>query len=392
MPDDLIMSRPDDVSVLVPTSSDQAAPSVPALPTEILEQVVGTAGRSRSESTRRNYAADSARFTAWCGREGHAALPAHPLTVAAYLLDAASTVTQAGERAYSPATLARWVAGLGFHHRRAGHPAPGADELVTATLSGIRRDYATAGERPRTPRAPLLTADIVTIVETMRADTDSWAAEVLERRDSAILLLGFAGAFRRSELVALTCSDVSLHRLDGLHIRLRKSKTDQEGRGSIRALPFTHSHASCPPCAWLRWAQVVAASDSGGRPAVIRLLRTAEPFEAHVCRGVRPRMVPASPLLRSIRKNGNLSDTALSGAAVHKAIRRRAEQAGYDPDIVKQLGGHSLRAGFVTQAFRNGASAHAIMRQTGHSTPAMLETYAREHAPLIGNAVTNLGL
>lgn len=392
MPDDLIHRRPEDSSPPVPASGDPAAPSVPALSAEALTKVAGTVSRSRSESTRRNYATDWARFTAWCQREGHVALPAHPLTVAAYLLGAASTVTEAGERAYSPATLARWVAGIGFHHRRAGHPAPGSDELVAATLSGIRRDYAAKGERPRSPRAPLLTADIVTIVEKMRADCGSWAAEVLERRDSAILLLGFAGAFRRSELVALTCSDVSLHRLDGLHIRLRKSKTDQEGRGSVRALPFTHSHASCPPCAWMRWAQVVAAFDSGGRPAVIRLLRNAEPFEAHVCRGVRPRMVPAAPLLRSIRKNGNLSETALSGAAVHKAIRRRAEQAGYDPDIVAQLGGHSLRAGFVTQAFRNGASAHAIMRQTGHTTPAMLETYAREHAPLIGNAVTNLGL
>ncbi|WP_037192558.1 tyrosine-type recombinase/integrase [Rhodococcus rhodochrous] len=386
------MRHPDPSDASVSTAAEPATPSVPVLPVETLTQVAGTAARSRSESTRRNYAADWARFTAWCQREGHAVLPAHPLTVAAYLHDAAVTVTEAGERAYSPATLARWVAGIGYHHRRAGHPAPGADELVTATLSGIRRDYAAAGERPRTPRAPLLTADIVTIVETMRADSGSWADEVLERRDSAILLLGFAGAFRRSELVALTCSDVSLHRLDGLHIKLRKSKTDQEGRGSIRALPFTHSHASCPPCAWLRWAQVVAAFDAGGRPAVIRLLRTAEPFDGHVCRGTRPRMVPSSPWLRAIRKNGNLSDTALSGAAVHQVIRRRTAQAGYDPEIVQQLGGHSLRAGFVTQAFRNGASAHAIMRQTGHSTPAMLETYAREHAPLIGNAVTNLGL
>ncbi|AOD25009.1 integrase (plasmid) [Rhodococcus sp. p52] len=389
MPDHLLTSHSDDVSVPVPTFGD---PAMPVLPDETLTKMAGTVSRSRSESTRRNYAADWQRFTAWCQREGHAALPAHPLTVAAYLLGAASTVTEAGERAYSPATLARWVAGIGYHHRRAGHPAPGADELVAATLSGIRRDYATAGERPRTPRAPLLTADIITIVDKMRADSSSWAAEVLERRDGAILLLGFAGAFRRSELVALACSDVSLHRLDGLHIRLRKTKTDQEGRGSVRALPFTHNHTSCPPCAWMRWAQVVAAFDTGGRPAVIRLLRGAEPFEAHVCRGVRPRMVPSSPFLRSIRKNGNLSETALSGAAVHQVIRRRAAQAGYDADIVQQLGGHSLRAGFVTQAFRNGASAHAIMRQTGHSPPAMLETYAREHAPLIGNAVTNLGL
>ena len=392
MPDDLLMRHPDPSDAPASTASDPAAPSVPVLPAETLTMVAGAAGRSRSESTRRNYAADWARFTAWCQREGHAALPAHPLTVAAYLLGAAATVTETGKRAYSPATLARWVAGIGHHHRRAGHPTPGSDELVTATLSGIRRDYAAAGERPRRPRAPLLTTDIVTIVDKARADCGSWAAEILERRDAAILLLGFAGAFRRSELVALTCSDVSVHRLDGLHIKLRKSKTDQEGRGSVRALPFTHSHTSCPPCAWMRWAQVVAAFDAGGRPAVIRLLRTAEPFAAHVCRGVRPRMVPSSPWLRSIRKNGNLSETALSGAAVHQAIRRRAAQAGYDPDIVQQLGGHSLRAGFVTQAFRNGASAHAIMRQTGHSTPAMLETYAREHAPLIGNAVTNLGL
>ena len=119
---------------------------------------------------------------------------------------------------------------------------------------------------------------------------------------------------------------------------------------------------------------------------------SAAPFTGHVCRGARPRTISASPLLRSIRKNGNLSDTALSGAAVNQMIRRRAQLAGYDPELVAQLGGHSLRAGFVTQAFRNGASAHAIMRQTGHTTPAMLEVYAREQAPLVGNAVTNLGL
>src|SRR5690606_16777714 len=171
---------PSDASVS--TAAEPATPSVPVLPVETLTQVAGTAARSRSESTRRSYAADWQRFTAWCQHEGHAALPAHPLTVAAYLHDAAATVTEAGERAYSPATLARWVAGIGYHHRRAGHPAPGADELVAATLSGIRRDYAAAGQRPRTPRAPLLTADIVTIVDKARADSGGWAGEVLVRR------------------------------------------------------------------------------------------------------------------------------------------------------------------------------------------------------------------
>ncbi|KHJ71235.1 tyrosine-type recombinase/integrase [Rhodococcus sp. Chr-9] len=369
---------------VVETSKAGSSLDLPDLAPQILERIGASVASSRSAGTRRTYASAWRKFTTWCRSEGHQPLPAHPATVAAYLVAAADTLTPDGTRAYAPATLA--------HHRESGQSSPTGDDLVRRTMSGIRRDYATAGDRPRSPRAPLLTADVLTIVERARTSCGSWADEVLERRDTAIVLLGFAGAFRRSELVGLTCGDISLHRLDGLHIRLRKSKTDQEGRGTIRALPFTHGHLSCPPCAWMRWAQIVAAYDSGGRPAVIRLLRTAEPFESHVCRGPRPRTASDAPLLRSIRKNGNLSETALSGAAVHKAIRRRAEQAGYDPELVQQLGGHSLRAGFVTQAFRNGASAHAIMRQTGHSTPAMLEVYARENAPLIGNAVTNLGL
>ena len=380
----------DDGQVVVPGTP--AGPALPDLAPAAAARIAESVASARAAGTRRTYASAWRAFTTWCQREGHTALPAHPVTVAAYLIACSDTVTEAGERAYAPATLAHRLAAIAHHHRQSGHPAPTGDDLVKATMSGIRRDYATTGERPRTPRAPLLTTDILAIVDKARADCQSWADEVVERRDTALLLLGFAGAFRRSELVALTCGDVAVHRLDGLHIRLRKSKTDQEGHGTVRALPFTASHTSCPPCAWLRWAQIVAAFDTAGRPGVIRLLRNAEPFAAHVCRGTRPRTTPGAPLLRAIRRNGNLSETALSGAAVHAAIRRRAELAGYDPEIVTQLGGHSLRAGFVTQAFRNGASAHAIMRQTGHTTPAMLEVYAREHAPLLGNAVTNLGL
>lgn len=160
----------------------------------------------------------------------------------------------------------------------------------------------------------------------------------------------------------------------------------------MKALPFTDQHRTCPVCAWVRWLQVVAAFDAGGRVSVIRLLTRAQAFDEHVCRGSLPTAEGRAPLFRSVRKNGNLSTAALSGAAVHAAIRRRAAAAGYDAHTVSQLGGHSLRAGFVTQAFRNGADAHAIMRQTGHTTPGMVELYARENAPLIGNAVTRLGL
>lgn len=250
------------------------------------------------------------------------------------------------------------------HHRReVGQPSPTGDDLVRSTLSGIRRDYAAAGDRPRTPRTPLLVDDIVTIVAAARREVEGWAEEVLERRDSALLLMGFASAFRRSELVALTCGDVTINRLDGAHVRLRRSKTDQEGRGSVRALPFTTSHTSCPPCAYLRWVQVVAAFDTGGRPAVIRLLRGAGPFEAHVCRGVQPRTDRQAPLLRSIRKNGNLSSTALSGAAVHAAIRRRAERASLRP-----AGRLPARRAFAAGGVR-------------HSGVPQRRVRARDHAP-----------
>ncbi|WP_407727557.1 integrase (plasmid) [Rhodococcoides fascians] len=364
----------------------------PEIPPAVAKRIAAAVQSSRSEGTRKTYAAAWRRFTNWCETNDHVTLPAHPITVAAYLVDAADTRTETGERAYAVATFGTWIAAINHQHRTTGHLSPSAHELVTATLSGIRREYAAAGDRPRTPRDPLLVDDIRLLVSTARERCKGWADEVLERRDSAILLLGFAGAYRRSELSEMVCGDVTVHRHDGLHIRLRKSKTDQEGRGAMKALPYTESHETCPPCAHIRWIQLVAAFDNGGRPSVIRLLRKREPFDGHVCRGGAPRTAARAPLLRAITKNGNLGSTALSGAAIHQAIRRRAEHAGFDPASLAKLGGHSLRAGFVTQGTRNGADGSAIARQTGHASLDSVEVYRREHAPLVGNAVTDIGL
>jgi len=381
-----------DGSNIVPVVLPGAAAVFPDLSPEVAARIERSVAASRSTGTRRAYSSAWRRFETWCTVAGHHALPAHPATVAAYLVAAADTLTVDGTRAYAAATFGKWIAAIADRHRQVGHDNPCGHEMVRATLAGIRRDYAAAGDRPRNPRAPLLTSDITTIVALARAGVAGWASEVLERRDTALLLMGYAGAFRRSELVGLECRDVRRDRLDGAHVHLRQSKTDQDGTGAVKALPYTANHDSCPVCAWIRWIQVVAAFDSGGRVAVIRTLARSVPFDQHVCRGPVPVAAHRMPLFRAIRKNGNLSETALSGAAVHAAIRRRAGQAGYAADLVTQLGGHSLRSGFVTQAFRNGSDAHAIMRQTGHSTPGMVEIYARENAPLIGNAVNDLGL
>jgi hypothetical protein len=198
--------------------------------------------------------------------------------------------------------------------------------------------------------------------------------------------MGYAGAFGRGDLVGLLCSDVTKHLDDGLQVRVRRPN----GPNAIR-LPPADSHVTCPPCAAQRWIQVVAAFDSGGRAAVIRLIKAGDPFEEHICGAPLPRTRARAPLLRSIRKNGNLSPTPLSGASVHLAVRRRARLAGYDDDFVAGLGAQSLRAGFIAQALRNKADVASILRQTGHMSHAALQRYAPAE-PGVHNAVTGLGL
>lgn len=373
---------------------DIAVPMHAALPPAVTLRIAQATSNSRSAGTQRAYDSAWRRFDSWCHRNGHQPMPANPAVIAAYLVDAADTRDSDGQRAYAPATLTKWIAAITDQHRRSGHTViPTGHELVRATLSGIRREYASAGDRPRVVRAPLLTDDVVTLVTAAREQVEGWSDAVYARRDCALLLIGFAAALRRSELVDFSSSDVTLHPLDGLHLTVRQSKTDQEGIGSVHAVPRSEHADRCPPCAFQRWAQVVAAFDREGRRGVIKLLSAEMSFDEHVCLSVTsPVLDPGRPLFRSICRNGNLSSTAMSGAAVHGVIRRRAVRAGFSPAVVARLGGHSLRAGFVTQAFRNGSDAHAIMRQTRHRTPAMVERYAREEAPLIGNAVTALGL
>jgi len=277
----------------------------------------------------------------------------------------------------------------------------------------VRRIRAT----PPVRRAPLLLEDLRTLLAPMVVAAAKWPAGVAARRDMALLLMGFAGAHRRSELTALTLGDVALHRSDGLHVRLRSSMTEQEAHGSVKALPFGRDPATCPPCAFVRWREVLHAADTADpddpraqRKAMLRVLhrqtaatRTAsdgggggeqrpaaddddddQDSVLHVCRTTRVKdpadpgagAVPGDPQDRRHRHPGHVWGC---GERDDPPPRRRG---GVHPRTDPAVGcGHSLRAGFVTEAFRAGADAHAIMRQTGHRSPAMLEVYAREHAP-----------
>lgn len=372
------------------TSEPGPEPAAPVLSASAEARIVAALEQRHSPSTARNYRTDWDKFRSWCAERGQVPMPAHPHTVADYLTEHADQRTDTGERRYATNTLTRWVASINYWHRACSRPAPGQAQIVKDTLAGLRRTYAAAGERPTKRVAPLLGDEISYILTTMRQNAQTWQDQLRERRDSAVILIGFLGAFRRSELSGLQLRDITLHPQDGLHILVRRSKTDQVGAGMVKATPFAVGHRACPPCVYRRWLDVVLAHHRDGRDGIAQLLGAPDTFGTHICHVPYPELLPdvaTAPVFRPLRVNGNIGDSALTGQGIHGVIRRAAADAGLSPAKIAKLGGHSLRAGFVTQAFRNGAQAHEVMRQTGHKNPATLEIYAREHNPLTGNAV-----
>ncbi|SFO55384.1 Site-specific recombinase XerD [Pseudonocardia ammonioxydans] len=359
---------------------------------------------ARAPRTHRAYAADWAHFAGWCTTAALEALPAEVNTVRLYLADLEATCTPDGSPVFSPATMARRLAAIAAVHRDTGHSSPTRDPAVGAVLTGIKRARAHATHQMR----PLLLDDLRTLLAMMEFGT--WPGGLTAARDSVVLLTGFAGALRRSELAALTVGDLRFHPSDGLHVRIRSSKTDQDAHGATVVLPYGTHAGTCPPCAVLRWLRL-AESAPRGRAALMRAVLSTpawaeqdhlyphpdpatETDDAATSRGDShgPAPVPAlpaeAPLLRAVRRGGTLTDTPITGDALHAMVRRRATTAG----LPGPVGFHSLRAGFVTTARRAGADHRAVRRQTRHSSDAMVETYDRDHAPLLGNAVTQLGL
>ncbi len=354
---------------------------------------------SRSTNTARAYAADWERFGRWCELHADSPLPADPGTVANYLAEHADLLRDDGTSVYAPATISRWVATINGRHREAGFLPPGAHEGVARVLAGIRRDRATPPKRAEA----LGLAMLRTVLEAI--PRGGWPQALIGRRDTAILLMGFAGAFRRSELAGLVVDNVVIHLDDGLRVRLATSKTDQEAAGAVVALPYGHDPVTCPPCAYARWLEVLSAvggtspQSAGARPELMRqqLMRVVlDPFDpsVHVCRlpsvtAWRSTLPALTPVFSPVTKSGVVQHRAVSADTIHAVLRRRIRAAGLSAD---GFSAHSLRAGFITDALTAGADYHSVMRQTRHKRTDTVELYARERAPLTNNAVTRLGL
>jgi integrase len=265
-------------------------------------------------------------------------LPATSETIALYLSSQAARLR--------PSTLEHHLSAIAKAHKAAGYESPVANTILIAeTLKGIKRTHGTAHKQ----KAPILTEDLRMILRLIPDNLQG-------TRDRAILLVGFAGAFRRSELIALDVSDLKFQ-AEGLLMTLHRSKTDQEGVGRLIAIPYgAHAH-TCAVGALGTWLQ--AANIDGG------------------------------PVFRPIRKGGRLCSTRLTGHAVASVVKRYAAMAGLPADL---FSGHSLRAGFVTSAARAGEPERRIMRQTGRKSIEMVLRYVRQANAFSDNAVNSLGL
>ena len=230
-------------------------------------------------------------------------------------------------------------------HKAMGAESPTSAGIVRATLKGIRRTLGTAAAQ----KAPTLTDDI-------RATVDVADAGLIGARDRALILLGFAGAFRRSELVSLDIENCAFGK-DGLTVTLRRSKTDQDGAGRKIGIPYGSNPETCPVRTVLAWIE--QAGISGG------------------------------PLFRSINRHGRVQLGRLSGIDVARVVKKLALRAGLD---AAKYTGHSLRAGHATSAAIAGASERSIMNQTGHRSVQMVRRYIREGSLFRENSAGKLGL
>jgi site-specific recombinase XerD len=295
-----------------------------ALPTRLgpdLEDAATYATAEKTSATRRAYHSDFSLFQAWCEGKGVTALPSTPETLAAFLAAEA-------KRGAKTSTISRRLAAIRYAHKLAGHESPSNSEAVKATIRGIRRSLGSAPVRKK----PATSDKIVAMADALGCD-------IKGLRDRAIILLGFAGAFRRSELVTLDVRDLEFC-IGGLRVTIRAIKTDQEGQGTTIGIVI--GSTACPVAAVRTWLEAAKITEG--------------------------------PVFRSIRKGG-IVGKRLSGRSVADVVKSCVRRTGLD---AADFSGHSLRAGFLTSAAGRGASIFKMMDVSRHRSVDTLRGHVRD--------------
>ncbi|MCW5940816.1 MAG: site-specific integrase [Fimbriimonadaceae bacterium] len=296
------------------------------------------ARRSKGSGTVALYSREWRKFVGWCSMGGFDALPADPEIVALYVT--------ALSRTQSVASMNVAVAAISQAHQAVRLASPTQTPAFREVWRGIRR---TIGVAPREQKAPATT-------EVVKAMLEELPDSLIGVRDRALILVAFATAMRRSEIVGLDFEDVRYVER-GMEITVRRSKVDQEGVGHVVAVPYGNAERTCPIRALRAWIE--AAGLIGG------------------------------PLFRSVDRHGRVSDGRMDGGSVGRIVKRAVERTGRDP---QDFGAHSTRAGFITSAAANGASEHSIAKTSNHRSVQVLRSYIRAACRFDDNAGSKLGL
>ncbi len=294
---------------------------------------------SKSNNTLRAYKSDFKDFSAFCLKHGLNSLPSEPKIVSLYLtyLSKNSKIS----------TLRRRLVSISMIHKLKGHYLDTKHPIVIENLMGIRRVIGSIQKGKK----PLLINHLKLVINVIN---ELQSEEIKKLRDKTIILIGFAGGFRRTELTSIDYEDLEFVP-EGLKITIKKSKTDQFGEGMSKGLPYFTNEVYCPVVNLQKWLEISK--------------------------------IKSGPIFRRFSKGLSLTDKRLTDQSVVLLIKEYLKLAGIEN---KNFAGHSLRSGFATVAADAGADERSIMNMTGHKTTQMVRRYIREANLFKNNALNKI--
>ena len=283
---------------------------------------------SKADNTIRAYKSDFKDFNIFCFKNGFKALPAEPKIVSLYM-------TYLSSKNNKISTLKRRLVSIGVIHKLKGLYLDTKHPSIIENILGIKRRKGSFQKAKK----PLLINNLKQVINIIDEQSKD---DIKKFRDRSIILIGFSGGFRRNEIVSLDYDDLEFVQ-EGLKINLKKTKTDQFGEGTVKALPYFSNNQYCPVKSIKKWLEI-SKIDSGS-------------------------------LFRRFSKGSKLTEHRLTDQTVALLIKEYLELAGIES---KNYSGHSLRSGFATSAAESGAGERSIMAMTGHKTTQMLRRYIKE--------------
>ena len=295
--------------------------------------------RSKAHNTLRAYQADFKDFKLFCIKNGLVSLPTEPKILSIYLTHLSSFCKFS--------TLKRRLASIKVIHKIKGHYLDTKHPIIVENLMGIRRVKGSIQKGKK----PILIRHLKLIINAIN---DEKIEEIKKLRDKSMILIGFGGGFRRTELVSIDREDLEFVP-EGLKIIIKKSKTDQFGEGMIKGLPYFDNEIYCPVTNLKKWLEISK--------------------------------IKSGPIFRRFSKGLILTDKRLTDQSVVLLMKEYLKLAGIEN---KNFAGHSLRSGFATVAADSGADERSIMAMTGHKTTQMVRRYIREANIFKNNALNKV--